>query len=634
MMGRISGTTRRPRLSFWSRQSLAVKLPVGLALLLSAVLGSMTVAVYIEMRSAVLGVASDRLDHAARQMADLLSASARQRQTALQTLVKHEALAAYLREANASTQEAAQQAVVRYLGNIQNAGVEVWNSTGRRVLSTGVAFPETSIEQTREIIDAIGLRTDPIVSRYIRIGDTLAYSVAAVLRDGEAVRGYGLERRRLANSAQTISLLTGLIGTGATMLLGNAVGSEWTDFASVIERPALDEDHLGELSAYQRAGQQPMLARSEAIAGTPWLVVVEFQRDLVMAPAASLLRRLVTLSTLLVIAASLLGWLLSRRLTTPLRLVTQAAEAIAQDRPAPRLALARGDELGSLAASFNTMADRVEDSRRRFEALVQTLEHRVSERTAALSAANKELEAFSYSVSHDLRAPLRAISGFAQILGEDHSAQLSEDARRCLEVIDRNVERMGQLIDDLLTFSRLGRQPIERYAIDMTAMAQSVADDIARAEGRPISFVIHPLPPARGERSLVRQVFVNFLQNAAKFTRPREDPRIEVGSFEQDGEVVYFIRDNGVGFDMKYADKLFGVFQRLHRAEEFEGTGVGLAIVQRIIHRHGGRVWGESTVGSGATFYFTLPFGEDGLPADEQRPGLATEASALSVDGH
>jgi two-component system sensor histidine kinase/response regulator len=236
------------------------------------------------------------------------------------------------------------------------------------------------------------------------------------------------------------------------------------------------------------------------------------------------------------------------------------------------------------------------------------LEDRVVKRTAQLEAANKELEAFSYSVSHDLRAPLRAIDGFSRVLLEDYTDKLDEEGQRVLNVIRDNTGKMGQLIDDLLAFSRLGRQEMNLSDIGMTELAKGVFEEIKPpAIRRNFQFNMKTLPVAQGDRSLMKQVFVNLLSNAIKFTRSKETAAIEVGSWNEGDENIYYVKDNGVGFDMQYVDKLFGVFQRLHSVEEFKGTGVGLAIVQRIIQRHGGRVWAEGKVGEGATFYFSLP---------------------------
>ncbi len=236
------------------------------------------------------------------------------------------------------------------------------------------------------------------------------------------------------------------------------------------------------------------------------------------------------------------------------------------------------------------------------------LEQRVIERTAQLEAANKELEAFSYSVSHDLRAPLRTMDGFSQAVLEDFGPQLPEECQRYLETIRKGAQRMGQLIDDLLTFARLSRAPLNRRAVNLTKLVEEIWNDLAPERGaRRVEMHASPLPECSGDPALLAQVWVNLLSNALKYSRTRDPAVIEIGSTRESGETVYFVRDNGTGFDMRYAHKLFGVFQRLHRAEEYEGTGVGLAIVQRVIHRHGGRIWTESELDRGATFYFTLP---------------------------
>lgn len=244
----------------------------------------------------------------------------------------------------------------------------------------------------------------------------------------------------------------------------------------------------------------------------------------------------------------------------------------------------------------------------RIRQLNADLEYRVQERTADLQKAVKELEAFSYSVSHDLRAPLRAISGYSRILLEDHDDRLDEEGRRVLGVICSEVRRMGQLIDELLAFSQLGRQKMELTEIDMAGLARSVFEGLARLEeGRRIELKIGELPPARGEETMIRQVWANLFANAIKFTATRDTAEIEVGCRNGSSEQTYYVKDNGVGFDMAHARKLFGVFQRLHAEDEFEGTGVGLAIVQRAIQRHGGRVFAEGNINAGATFYFALP---------------------------
>ncbi len=256
--------------------------------------------------------------------------------------------------------------------------------------------------------------------------------------------------------------------------------------------------------------------------------------------------------------------------------------------------------------------------------LNEELEKRVGARTAQLEASNKELEAFSYSVSHDLRAPLRAINGFSRILVQEHRPELSREAQHFLDVIQQNATHMGHLVDDLLAFSRLNREPLRRHRVAPAAVAMLALEDLhGERDGRRVDFqMCGDLPPCEADPRLLRQVFVNLISNALKYSRARDPATIEVGAIRfgdlgrqgaalPDGiwdpeTPVYYVRDNGVGFDMRYAAKLFGVFQRLHRAEDYEGTGVGLATVQRIVHRHGGNVWAQAELNRGATFYFTI----------------------------
>jgi signal transduction histidine kinase len=237
----------------------------------------------------------------------------------------------------------------------------------------------------------------------------------------------------------------------------------------------------------------------------------------------------------------------------------------------------------------------------------RSLVDKLNKRTFQMEEANRELEAFAYTVSHDLRAPLRAVDGFARILNEDYRKLLPTDGEETLDLILQNSKQMGQLIDDLLTFSRLGRTEVVRDRINMKELTHEVIEDQLRnMNGRSIETRVADLPDVEANRGLMKQVLANLISNAVKFTRQRDKAEIEIGSEQRNGQTIYYVRDNGVGFDMRYVNKLFGVFQRLQNPEDYEGTGVGLAIVQRIIHKHGGRVWAEAEPGSGATFYFEV----------------------------
>lgn len=239
---------------------------------------------------------------------------------------------------------------------------------------------------------------------------------------------------------------------------------------------------------------------------------------------------------------------------------------------------------------------------------LRNLNNDLKTETIKLEDANNELEAFAYSVSHDLRVPLRAIDGFSRIVIEDYEDKLDEEGIRLLNIIRENTKKMGQLIEDILLLSRAGRQEMTISELDITSLAKNIYNEFNHdTEGRNIDFTVDNLPSTKGDRALLTQVLTNLIGNAIKFTREKENAHIEVGFKEDKDNNIYYVKDNGAGFDMKYYDKLFGLFQRLHSQEEFEGTGVGLSIVQRIISRHGGRVWGEGEVGKGATIYFSIP---------------------------
>jgi len=326
--------------------------------------------------------------------------------------------------------------------------------------------------------------------------------------------------------------------------------------------------------------------------------------------------------TVSLLAAYFLAALLQGWISQPILALAETAGAVStrQDYSvrAPKLG---EDELGTLTDAFNQMLGRIEDQDRELRRHATDLEQRVEKRThelqernealrrnaAELLAANQELDAFAYSVSHDLRAPLRSIDGFSQVLLEDYAEQLDEAGRDSLRRVRAASQRMGTLIDDLLKLARVTRVEMRSELVDLSGMARDIAAELQRTDaGRQVEFVIAPGLNARADPPLLRVALENLLRNSWKYTAKQPRPRVEFGSIEANGGQAFLVRDNGAGFDMKYMDKLFGVFQRLHSAAEFEGTGVGLATVRRIITRHGGRIWAEGAVDQGATFYFTL----------------------------
>jgi signal transduction histidine kinase len=311
------------------------------------------------------------------------------------------------------------------------------------------------------------------------------------------------------------------------------------------------------------------------------------------------------IAAVVLVAAMLVAYFLSRVLqavvTRPLLAITDVAREVTEKRNfSLRAQKLSRDEIGMLAEGFNTMLAEM-------ERLHAELEQRVRERTAQLEYTNRELEAFCYSVSHDLRAPLRAIDGFSQALLEDFPKEMPEEAQRFLSRIRSSTQRMGQLIEDLLNLSQVSRVGLERREIDITEIAKQVAADLrGREPGRRIEISIGEGLRAEGDPRLLRAAIENLVGNAWKFTSKTEQPRVEIGALREGAPATFFVRDNGAGFDMAYAAKLFGAFQRLHSNADYPGTGIGLATVQRIMHRHGGRIWADATPGKGAAFFFTL----------------------------
>jgi signal transduction histidine kinase len=308
------------------------------------------------------------------------------------------------------------------------------------------------------------------------------------------------------------------------------------------------------------------------------------------------------------VAFVLSNWL-QRSITQPILELGEAARRVSENRDYTiRAGVTSEDELGQLTHSFNDMLHEIELRDREIRQLNTDLERRVAQRTAELEATNRELEAFSYSVSHDLRAPVRHIAGFSELLQKRTHSVLDDVSNRYLMNIADSAWRMGNLIDDLLMFSRMGRAELQATEVPLDELVADVIRDLEPdLRDRQVRFAVGALPTVQADPAMLRMVLINLVSNAVKYTSPRAEAHIEIAAEERDGETVVSVKDNGVGFDMAYRDKLFGVFQRLHAAEEFEGTGIGLANVRRIIHRHGGRTWAEGEVDRGATFYFSLP---------------------------
>jgi signal transduction histidine kinase len=588
--------------------------------LTAAVLTTFLWMAYRQVEGALGRAGGTRAQSAADQFALMLTQTAQQRVADLQRAARSTAILTYMRERSDATAADARQRLLT-LTMANQPPIELWDDRGTRLLS--VVGPQTPGREAPQLPPTAPPFTAGLSPFRTTNGNFYWDAVVAVRADAaesssEAQRlGYIVSRRTLS-AAQASDVIGRLVGRGGVVELGNQAGDVWTNLSKIVPAPPVEVNKPG-IAEYNAPDGERRIGATSIIRGTPWSVWVEFPRATVVAPARLFLTRMLLVGLVVVAAAAIVAAVISARITTPLHDLTDAAEKIAAGAPHARVTVTRRDEIGRLGAAFNTMAEQVHGVQRELEARVEqrvaelnAVNEQLEKRVAELNALSQELEAFSYSVSHDLRAPLRHITGFASMLDKSAGPALDENGRRYLATISDAAKRMGRLIDDLLVFSRMGRTEMVRGRVDLGALVEDVRREVsADLNGRSVAWSIHPLPVVEGDASTLRMALTNLMTNALKYSGTRTRSEIEIGSRKAPGEVTVFVRDNGVGFDMQYAHKLFGVFQRLHRSDEFEGTGIGLANVRRIVNRHGGRVWAEGDVDHGATFFFSLPVSGD-----------------------
>jgi signal transduction histidine kinase len=579
--------------------SIRLQLPLLICLLLLVMILLFGTISYMGIRRASMAIGQQRLQSLTEQISGMLQQSAHNLVAGTRTVANNQDILDYLQPdpAHPSLPGKATAAFQKLLADTQTVWVELRDLRGRRLLSQGKpAMPDPTQELMKDRPDS------NMVGKLYRIGDSLYYPIIALAtRDGKPL-GYLLRWRAVRTSSKSVTDLSKLMGSKAALYVGNNDGSLWTDMAQPVPAPPLAIQNIRKIARYDRPDGE-VIAYMMPIPGSRWMVAVELSETLILEAAGRFLYWIIGIGALLILTGSLIAWLISRNFTGPLdRLMRAAGDIEAGDYSAlSGIDTHRRDELGKLALSFNSMAARVHH-------VQEELEHKVESRTQELEAANKELEAFSYSVSHDLRAPLRAVSGYTMMLKEDYDASFDDEARRITENILANVKMMGRLIDDLLAFSRLGKREVRRQPVDIRGLAEAaVADLSAVSPTEKFRIDVAPMPACKGDSDLLKQVWMNLIGNAIKYSSKRDDPHIAIGSMEDTAGPIYFVRDNGAGFEMKYVDKLFKVFQRLHSHEEFEGTGIGLALVKRIVDKHKGQIWAESSPGNGAVFYFRLP---------------------------
>lgn len=594
------------------RHSLRVRLPLLISGLVAISLVVFLAVSYQQVQRELLRAGETRALAASEQLASLLARSAQARLTDVRRAAQDPLLLAALEAPDEARVAEAARVRLAALAGAGQPPPELWNAAGRRLLvaARGTSAPPAEAvppvpAPVREGISGFGAGASAVYwDATAAIGSNAGESAE------RAPRGFVVSRRVLTRAG--VEGVSRLVGARANIILGSPAGGVWSDLAAPVPTPAYAVE-----PGLIRTGRdgEGSVGSAAAVAGTPWLVLVQFRRADIVAPARSYLTRMLIVAAVLVALSGLMAHRISARITRPLHQLTASAEAIARGHFEIPPASHRRDEIGRLSVAFQTMSAEVQAWRQQLEARVAertrdvvALNTQLAGRVDELKALTSELESFSYSVSHDLRAPLRHVGGFAALLESSSAPALGEQGRRYLRTISEAAARMGRLIDDLLSFSRMGRAEMLRTRVDLGALVADVRAEVQQE--RPdadIIWTVHPLPVAEGDPAMLRLVFHNLLSNAVKYSATRIPAAIEIGTTESADETIVFVRDNGVGFDMQHATNLFGVFQRLHSAEAFEGTGIGLATVRRILSRHGGRAWAESAPNAGATFFIALP---------------------------
>jgi len=466
---------------------------------------------------------------------------------------------------------------------------------------------------------------DPHYSRYNKTQQSLAVSAPVYQDITNILLGVVIIRIKLDHLDKITTDVTGLGETGEIFLLNKDLYMispsrfiKDTFLKQKMNTPESrecwkisgeeEEIKRKELDVYEDYRGKIVIGTHYKIEGMDWCLMSEINRKEAFAPIFKLTIITILFFAIVLVLSLIFSVLISKTIINPITKMHRGSEEIIKGNLDYKIGIKQKDEIGQLSQAFDEMTLNLKTSKEKIEKYSEHLEELVKQRTNELQIANKELEAFAYSVSHDLRAPLRHIYGFSELLGKRISNTLDKKSLKQLHNITDAAEKMGTLIDDLLAFSRIGRTEMHKTMFDLEQIIKKVKEEMEpEIKGRKIIWKIGRFPKVYGDPSLLQQVLINLVSNSVKFTSKRKEAKIEIGSQIKEKEYIFYVRDNGVGFDMQYKEKLFNVFQRLHTKEEFEGTGIGLANVHRIISRHGGRVWAESTLGEGAAFYFTLP---------------------------
>jgi signal transduction histidine kinase len=595
--------TWNKRFSF-SRLSIQQKLPLLICTLLLSAIVSFSFATYYGLKKVTLAIGKERLHTLTDQLSSMFGQSAEfivneTRNTASQNTVKQ-----YLRSGGKEFRTETLESIGNLYRDSTWVLIELLDSNLKPVLrSNKSTIAEVKVDMKNVLSFTKVSPGLSKVGKIYKVGDAMYYPIIASVADKNHILGYIVCWQIVRATQKAVAQLSQLMGTDATMYIGNTDGSLWTDLIKPVPGPPVKFEHINDFIEYSAPNGQRVIATAQFIPNTKWIAFVDFSEQTLLEGVMHFMNWIAVIGVVITAIGIFGAWLMCRNITKPLNQLTVAAAAISKGNYSMSVPVDvyRSDELGKLANAFNIMTEQIYQ-------MWHDLDNKVKERTSQLESVNNELEAFSYSISHDLRTPLRAISGYSIMLKEDYGEKLDAEGNRIINNIVTNAKMMAQLIDDLLSFSRLGKKELICKHVDMQLLATTVVGDLLQQESEN-KYRIHIglLPPAEADQVMIRQVLMNLVDNAIKYSSKKTNPEIEIGYKVEEGGIIYYVKDNGAGFDMAYVNKLFGVFQRLHSQEEFEGTGVGLALVKRIINKHRGEVWAEGLENIGATFYFSLP---------------------------
>lgn len=592
-----------PRVRVFSRTSNSIqwRLTLLICLLLLTVVLAYSWVSYSKIKQASIDASKTRLESLSTQLSNIFSQSAQAMVSATRTAAAQPAIKQFLRSGGRDSIPAVRKALQQLLQDTTWTLALLTNTKGEVLLSSDST--RTAPSTADIVLNLSAPRPDTgMIGKIYQVDTLMYYPVTATVFNNKEITGYMVRWRKMQTSPQAVLQFSQLLGEDVTLLIGNTDGSLWTDMQKPVNAMPADLQQVNkELPVYTRSDGQQLLASIKPVNHTRWRVLTDRPYKKIVAPASAFLQMALSTGIVIIAIGALLAWMISRSITGPLQRLAIATTAVESGNYGTAVSVESRDELGQLARMFNAMTEKVQQSQK-------NLEEKVQHRTAQLEATNQELEAFSYSVSHDLRAPLRAVSGYAMMLKEDYTEKLDEEGNRVLHMIVSNARMMGLLIDDLITFSKIGRRESQYRPVDMKQLADTCIQELQPLKGNHnLTIKTGNIAPCYGDGNLLKQVWMNLISNAIKYSSKEKNPVIEIGSRMETDRVIYFVRDNGVGFDMKYSDKLFGVFERLHSHDEFEGTGIGLALSKRIIHKQGGEIWADATKGFGATFYFSIP---------------------------